>query len=169
MFSDFPQFVPQKVCLSCRGCCRFREAQSVWRPKVAPEEIEASAYKNDLTPAPAQDGRIRTVRQQGQNCCTFLDLQTNQCGIYAGRPFECRLYPFLLMKKNGGAVVGVHLSCPYVQEFRYSAEFEKYTDVLKMYLSGEKTARFLRGNPALAGDYSAYGEEIEELFPLEAQ
>ena len=38
MFSDLPQFVPQSVCLSCDGCCRFKEEQSSWRPKAVGDE-----------------------------------------------------------------------------------------------------------------------------------
>ena len=116
-----------------------------------------------------QDGYIKTVKAQGQNRCAFLNLGTNKCGAYTGRPFECRLYPFLLTRceKNGRVAVSVHLSCPYVQQSRYSAGFEKHVGVLKAYLSGEERARFLQNNPALAGDYSEYRDEIEELFTLE--
>ena len=178
VFSDFPQLVPQKVCLSCQGCCRFREAQSMWRPKVAPaegearplgrpEELDANEHKKDLTWALGEDGYLRTVEAQGQNRCIFLNLGTNKCGVYTGRPFECRLYPFLLTKKNGRVAVSVHLSCPYVQRSRYSVEFEKHVGVLKAYLSGAQRARFLQSNPALVGDYSAYRDEIEELFTPE--
>ena len=96
-------------------------------------------------------------------------METNKCGVYTGRPFECRLYPFLLTRsdKNGRVTLSVHLSCPYVQQSRYSAEFEKHVGILKAYLSGEERARFLRDNPALVGDYSEYRDEIEELFTLE--
>ena len=169
IFSDFPQLVPQKICLSCQGCCRFKDARSVWRPKVAPGEIEDNEHKNDLIWALGQDGHIKTVKVQEQNRCTFLNLENNKCGVYSGRPFECRLYPFLLTRsgKNGRVTVSVHLSCLYVQQSRHSAEFEKHMDVLKAYLSGEERACFLQNNPALAVDYSEYRGEIEELFTLE--
>lgn len=170
MFSDFPQLVPSKICLSCQGCCRFRDEQSVWRPRVAPVELEVDAQKKELVSAVAKDGYVETVTDQGQNRCTFLDLKNNQCRIYTHRPFECRLYPFLLTRseKDGRVNVSVHLSCPYVLQSRYSAEFEQYVGVLKAYFSAGEMARFLRDNPALAGDYSAWREEIEELFPLES-
>jgi Fe-S-cluster containining protein len=167
MFTGLPQIVSQKICLSCQGCCRFKDARSVWRPKVAPAEIKANEHKEDFTGALGEDGYIKTVQEQGQNRCAFLNLGANTCGIYTGRPFECRLYPFLLTQENGRVAVSVHLSCPYVQEFRCSPEFEKYVGVLKAHLSGEARARFLQRNPALAGDYSAYRDEIEELFTLE--
>lgn len=167
LFSDFPQLVPQKICLSCQGCCRFREAESLWRPKVVPDELVANDRKKDFTQALGKDGYLKTVKEKGQNRCAFLNLGTNKCGVYTGRPFECRLYPFLLTRKNGRVAVSVHLSCPYVQQSRYSAEFEKHVGVLKAYLFGAERARFLQSNPALVGDYSEYRDEIEELFTLE--
>ncbi len=115
----------------------------------------------------SKDGYLKTVREKGQNRCTFLHLDSNKCGIYACRPFECRLYPFLLTNKNGDIAVSVHLSCPYVQESRHSVEFKQHVGVLKAYLSGKEGLRFLQKNPALLGDYSAYRDEIEELFTLE--
>lgn len=181
MFTDFPQLVPQKICLSCRGCCRFKEASSLWRPKMAPSEIQAGINKKAFTEAIGKDGYIKTAKEQGQDRCTFLDLGTNKCGVYTGRPFECRLYPFLLTRspspspsekekengENGRVAVSVHWSCPYVQQSRYSAEFENYLTVVMAYFSDAEVARFLRDNPALAGDYSEYRDEIEELFTLE--
>ncbi|MBI5416267.1 MAG: YkgJ family cysteine cluster protein [Candidatus Omnitrophica bacterium] len=166
IFSDFPQLVPQKICLSCQGCCRFKDARSVWRPKVAPAEIEANEHKEDFTGALGEDGYIKTVQEQGQNRCAFLNLGTNQCGIYTGRPFECRLYPFLLTGKEGNIVVSVHLSCSYVQQNRYTVEFECYLAVLQGYLFREKNFNFFRNNPAMLGDYSGYSSEIEELFTV---
>ncbi len=169
MFSNFPQFVPQEICLSCRGCCRYKEAESVWRPKIALEELKGNEHKIDLIGALGKDAYINTVEEQGQNRCSFLNLKANKCGVYTGRPFECRLYPFLLTrpKETGRVTLSVHLSCPYVQESRYSAGFEQHVGVLKAYLYGKERARFLKNNPALVGDYSEYPNEIEELFTLE--
>lgn len=167
MFSDFPQIVPQKICLSCQGCCRYKEAESLWRPKIALEELKGNEYKLDLIGALGKNAYINTVREKGQNRCSFLDLRTNKCGVYTGRPFECRLYPFLLTNKNGRAAVSVHLSCPYVQESRYSPEFAEHVGILKEYFSGGEMLRFLKRNPELLGDYGEYKDEIEELFTLE--
>ncbi|MBI5150255.1 MAG: YkgJ family cysteine cluster protein [Candidatus Omnitrophica bacterium] len=166
MFADFPQIVPQKICLSCQGCCRYKEAESFWRPRIAFEELKGNEYKLDLIGALGKAACINTVAEKGQNRCSFLDLKTNKCGVYTGRPFECRLYPFLLTSKNGRVAVSVHLSCPYVQGSRHSPEFEQHVGVLKEYLSGEAQTRFLKNNPELPGDYSEYKDEIEELFTL---
>ena len=46
MFADLPQLVPQKICLSCQGCGRFKDARSVWRPKVAPGALRSRSVLN---------------------------------------------------------------------------------------------------------------------------
>ncbi len=169
MFSDLPQLVPQKICLSCQGCCRFREALSLWRPKMTALEIAQisnAADKKAIQGAVAKDGYVATVPAQGQHRCTFLNLSDNKCGIYACRPFECRLYPFLLTKKDGHIAVSVHGNCPYVQESRHSPEFERHIGILKSYLGQEEKLCFLKNNSALIGDYSEYAQEMEELFTL---
>ena len=32
------QFVPSEVCLKCNGCCRYKQADSVWRPKLGQKD-----------------------------------------------------------------------------------------------------------------------------------
>ena len=172
MFSDLPQIVPQKICLSCQGCCRFKEASSLWRPKVTPKEVQnipVGEDKKTLTNALLKDSHIATVHEQGQHRCTFLNLGNSKCGIYACRPFECRFYPFLLTQKDSDIVISVHLNCPYVQESRYSAEFVNHLTVLKTYLAQDKIFRFLKNNPFMMGDYSGCMDEIEELFILKEE
>jgi len=55
MFKDLPQCVPQGVCLSCDGCCRFDKRTSAWRPKIGADELygqwaenRKSMYQDDI-------------------------------------------------------------------------------------------------------------------------
>ena len=164
MIKDLPQFVSQKVCLSCEGCCRFREQNSSWRPKMAQEEIngEEGVFAQEL------DGNncIRTVECRGQFRCTFFHTEDNVCHIYAYRPFECRLYPFLLTKHGGDAAISVHLSCPHIQEKWQSEDLNSYVEDLRKYFQQEEVLEFVRRNPSLPGDHSKHEQEIEHLFDL---
>lgn len=161
MIKDIPQFVPQKICLSCDGCCRFKEHNSSWRPKVAQEERN-ERFQQELD----EGGYIKTVERQGQIQCTFLKEDNNTCQVYDRRPFECRLYPFLLIREGNDLSVGVHLSCPYVQETRYSRLFEDYLKNLQQYFQQDDVREFLKRNSMLIGDYPEYKQEIEPLFTL---
>ena len=168
MLNDMKQFVPQEVCLSCDGCCRFKEENSPWRPKVTAAElqgpIQQGLAERILAHSTAQ-GHIKTVSCGGQHICSFLNPQNNTCGIYPGRPFECQLYPFVLVRGKDETVgVCVHLNCPYIQESRSTKEFEEYVRYLREFFNRRDVRDFLHNNPSLGGDYAQYAKELEELF-----
>ena len=172
MSPNIPQFVPQQVCLSCDGCCRFKEQNSSWRPKVAKEEIDQIAlgladkiFSKKFTDA---QGHIRAVQNGGVCRCTFFNTQYNTCGIYSYRPFECQLYPFLLARKGEEIFISVHLNCPFIQENKGKDAFQRFTGALRNYFGSDDTKNFLKRNPLLAADYSEYEHELEYLFKLEA-
>lgn len=175
MIKDLKQYVPSEVCLSCDGCCRFKEEESPWRPKVAAEEIELTAKttgqslpskripKDTITPS----GHIKAIScGQGNHICTFFNPESNTCKIYNFRPFECRLYPFVLTKNNTKVELVVHHACPYVQKTRNQDDFGRYVNYLKEYFKRKEIVDFIGKNPQLLGDYSGYRNELESLFAV---
>ncbi len=172
MLEDLPQFVPQKACLSCDGCCRFKEQDSCWRPKMTQNEVDLHCSKEGgfsraiFSKELESDGHIRAVRCHGQIKCSFFHLEDNMCHVYQNRPFECRLYPFLLMKEEEGLSVGVHLSCPHVQQYWGYEEFDHYVVKLQAYFQRQDVGDFLRENISLGGDYTSYEAEIALIFPV---
>jgi len=164
--------VSSDVCLSCDGCCRFKEEQSSWRPKLAKEEAAHGAKmglpieifsKNTSWP----DGSVHTMICNGQHVCRFFSPELNSCSIYRARPFECQLYPFVLSKQDHQIQLCVHLACPFVQEKRNDPSFDVYVDYLKVFFRKPKMIDFIRRNPFLAGDYKEYQEELEYLFTVD--
>lgn len=167
MIKDLPQFVPQEVCLSCDGCCKFKEQDSSWRPKVAQEETNTQdSTANLLSQELDENSSIKTIACQEQFHCTFFHTEDHKCHIYGYRPFECRLYPFLLTKREETPAICVHLSCPHIQEKWQSEDFKSHVEELKKYFQKQEILAFIRRNPSLIGDYSKYVEEIEYLFTL---
>ena len=161
MFSPLKQFVPQSVCLSCDGCCRFKEEDSSWRPKISDEEhLTQKIFKENVDAA----SRLKTKKCSTGHTCQFLNLPDNTCTIYASRPFECQLYPFLVGTKDNSPNISAHLNCPYVQEKINSDEFRNYVSYLKEYFHKDENRLFIRNNPALIEDYSAYSAELHPLF-----
>ncbi|OGX24323.1 MAG: hypothetical protein A2787_09040 [Omnitrophica WOR_2 bacterium RIFCSPHIGHO2_01_FULL_48_9] len=168
MFADLRQFVPSAVCLKCDGCCRFKEADSRWRPHITPEEIAAAARQGlaekILRSAVAADGRIKTTCASGEHLCSYFNPADHACRIYQARPFECRLYPFILNKQNDQIAVCVHLPCPHIQATETSPQFQTYVSYLEEYFSRRDVQKFIGQNPALVADYSAYQDELKTLF-----
>jgi Fe-S-cluster containining protein len=169
--TDIPQFVPQHVCLTCDGCCRFKEQDSPWRPKVAPEEVptrgRSGLIEKIFSKELDADGFIRTVSCSGQIQCAFFQPGQNTCRVYTDRPFECRLYPFLLMRLAGEVIIGVHLSCPHVQEQWGNEHYKDYVGRLRQYFKEKDALDFIRRNPLLVRDYSMYEREIARVFSLD--
>lgn len=171
MINPLQQFVPSDVCLQCDGCCRFKDADSSWRPRMTGEEIKQAAKKGLAAQILSKeilspDGRIKTVSCGAEHLCSFFHPQDHTCRIYQTRPFECQLYPFVLSKETDGAGVYVHWNCPFVQEKRESEDFVRYVEYLKNFFAAAEVLNFLKRNPSLVGDYAEYREELEFMFRL---
>jgi Fe-S-cluster containining protein len=169
--SDIPQWVPQKVCLTCDGCCRFKDEQSPWRPKVAKSEYASPGIVEKIFSAQhvGQDHFLKAVQETNVCRCTFFDLPSKTCSIYPQRPFECRLYPFLLTRseKGDGAAIYVHLACPHIQETHLTPGFREFVQQLKDYFHQKNVKAFIQANKnVLVSDYSAYADEIAFLFDI---
>ena len=172
MIDGLKQFVPSEVCLKCDGCCRFKEKESLWRPKIAKEEIERLS-RHDLfskifsKSMVEKNGYIKTTSCGSGHQCHFFENKTNTCRIYGERPFECQLYPFVLTKNKGEVAVDVHHHCPYVQEHRNTQHFQDYADYLKQFFKREDVRNFMAGHSHLVSDYSSHQDELEFLFSLD--
>lgn len=168
---ELKQFVPSEICLKCDGCCRFRQQGTCWQPKMSAEERAAAAARisggiKSIPPATDPQGSLPLIAYQDIFICNFFSPQHNTCGIYHARPFECRLYPFLLVKSEGQISVGAHLLCPYIQEKKDTPRWEQYVLDLREFFRREDVRAFLGRNPLLAGDYKDGADEIEHLFTV---
>lgn len=171
MIKNFKQFVPSSVCLKCDGCCRFKEADSRWRPHITQTERQEAAKPGLAQQVFAQhvigpDQRINATPCGQGHICHFLDPQKNTCGIYHARPFECQLYPFLLGIEDGQKALFVHLNCPYIQEHFKSGAYEQYVQYLRQFFQQPSVRVFLEHNPSSFTDYSAYRDELDCLFVI---
>lgn len=159
------QFIPQEVCLKCQGCCRFKDADSVWLPCLMEEEIQNLLDKNIPPAAISMERKIQPLPNPDSQgyLCAFFDIAENKCKIYAFRPFECQLYPFLINLRGKKAILTVDLNCPYIKENLKSKEFKEYTDYLAAFLNSPAQVKLLKDNPQLLKTY----EDISEIIELE--
>jgi uncharacterized protein len=160
------QFVSSEVCLKCDGCCRYKEADSIWRPKLGTRDQESLADQITGKDVLDAQGYINTIQTCGKNFCRFLNGADNTCGIYAKRPFECSLYPFILSQTPDAVKVYVHLSCPYVQDHLPHAAFNAYVDYLKGFFLRPDIRGFLSHNKDMFHDYSSFALELLYLFDM---
>ncbi len=166
------QFVPQLACLKCQGCCRFKEENSVWSPCLLDEEIQELIDKKGIPAASISvNRRIQPViNPDGADfICPFLGVQDNKCKIYALRPFECQLYPFLINFRKGKVLLTVDLNCPFVYENIDTQETKDYIAYLTAYLNSPKLIRMLKDNPQIIQAYEEVREVAELNLPHETK
>jgi len=166
MLEHFKQFVLSSVCLACDGCCRFRDTQSAWRPKLGVGEQNADASGCCYSDALDTGRFLKTDTKEGVHFCQQLTHADNSCRIYPSRPFECQLYPFLLVREGSGVALGVHLACPFIQEHRYGKSFMDYVDFLHEFFRRPEVQIFLGANRIHFETYQTFRPEIEMLFSL---
>ncbi len=164
MIKGFKQFLLSDVCLSCLGCCRFKDEKSEWRAKVGSKEVEGC---KEILKCLDERNYLKTQKDGDVNLCSFLHSEENVCAIYDSRPFECQLYPFILIKDKGEIGVYVHLSCPYVQDNLNSEVFAEYVKYLKIFFQEKDVHLFLQQNKEIVGDYLNCRDEFQMLFILE--
>jgi Fe-S-cluster containining protein len=139
---EFEELIPEGYCLSCRGCCRFAEKDSVWLPHLLGEEKKQLAEISVL-PDPRQENYF----------CVFLDTKTNKCQVYAKRPFDCRLYPFLINRLNGGVFLGIDPNCVFVKDNLGKKGFRESLLKIGRSCQSEGFRNILKGNPCLIQAY----------------
>jgi Fe-S-cluster containining protein len=158
------QFIPQEVCLKCQGCCRFKEADSVWSPCLLDEEIQ-DLLDRDIPPALISiDRRLRPIPYPEAKgfICPFFNTSDNKCKIYALRPLECQLYPFLISLREKKVYLTVDLNCHYVKENLNTEELKEYTAYLSAFLNTPAQIRILKDNSYLIRAY----EEVLDILEL---
>ena len=83
-------------CTQCGECCSG-DPGYVW---VDPDEIQLMADQLDMEVVDFEDQFIRNVGSQkslkeySDGDCILLDPEKRTCMVYAGRPIQCRTWPF---------------------------------------------------------------------------
>jgi len=149
------QLIPQGVCLKCKGCCRFSQEDSVWLPTLLNQEI-AEFEKLGLAPGLISANkkiRVASFPKEKTFICSLFNPEGNICKIYEQRPFECRLYPFILKRRGAGTCLAADENCPFVAAHKEDAAFKEYASYLINFLQDPGLKDLLKENPQMVGDY----------------
>jgi len=76
----------------------------VGAPIVLPKEIN-NFNDDDLH----DDGGVKRIKRNAEGMCKFLSGKV--CTIYERRPLECRLYPWIMVYKDGKVGLELHSAC----------------------------------------------------------
>ena len=149
------QFVTSKICLECKGCCKFFGMASSWVPKATSEDIKKIKEKG-VPLADFLDGKTLKpsyVREAEIFICKFLNFTSSKCTIYDIRPFMCRLYPFILNHKGKKVFLAADPFCPYIKKKIKSKAFKQHVKQLYELLSSPQMKTLIKKNPHIIGEY----------------
>ncbi|MCM8757687.1 MAG: YkgJ family cysteine cluster protein [Candidatus Omnitrophica bacterium] len=139
------QLIKSDFCKKCFGCCRFKEKESIWIPKLLEEETYLLKIK-----------KIKLEFKEEIFICSFLKIDSNLCKIYKKRPFECRLYPFLIESKNSNLFLSLHKGCPFIRNSLDSKSLQNYINYLNKFLKKSYYLSILIKNKSI---FSSYPQE----------
>lgn len=147
------QILDSATCLACQGCCRFSARDSVWSPLLLKEEMSAGVIPADMI---GINRRIRLVADTLDRCfvCPLLNVKDDTCSVYDRRPFECRLYPFVLAATNDGVWLAVDPHCPFVEQHAHEPDFKEYAAGLAAFFESAQGRGLLEANSHLAQEYT---------------
>ena len=167
-------FVPTEWCLRCDRCCRFNSAINPWIPVFSAKEVEEIinrgqdpvVFNKSEDEADGIDVRVKVRPYQDYYVCPFFDVEKNCCRIYPFRPFDCRLYPFLLVKKEGSVYIGIDKDCPFVAHLYEDEQdwvVQKFADYLVDALLSVDGRDEVGSHPSMIAEYPGNVSLLREL------
>lgn len=148
------QLIPPGFCLKCDICCRFLDRFSQMRPYFLYEEIEKVRGRHLKPFKKSRVSLISLIRRKNMYLCPYFYPKKNSCAIYNIRPFDCRLYPFLLSHKDGRVSLCADLNCPFIKQNIKNKYLKDYISYLKKIFSDEKIINKVLKNKTLIGTYT---------------
>ncbi len=167
-------FVPPEWCLRCERCCRFTEQSSPWIPVFSAKEVEEIiargedpvVFNKSIEEGMGIDVRVKVVPYKDYYVCPFFEPSKNCCRIYPVRSFDCRLYPFLLVRKEGHIYIGIDKDCPFVADLYEKKEewrVHKFSDYLAEVLLSVDGRDEIGSHPSMICEYSGNISLLREL------
>jgi Fe-S-cluster containining protein len=156
------QIVHHEQCKRCRECCRFRANRQDFAPIFTVEELQAIREVRESLPEflPFKETtnvyQIRLKEAEHSDpaypyVCPFLDEENYQCTIYDVRPFDCRIWPFIVLKNDEGKISLQHFTgnaCLALQEVS-PEDFREYEAYMEKLVSSSSFLEFLKRHPEL--------------------
>lgn len=115
----------KSICAECKFCCSFRRG-SLWETPLFSEETVQKLESDGYCFVNCKEGEIRYGRMEleGGYCtadpeeevpCSFLDAKQGCILTNEDKPFDCKIWPLRIMRKQDGAlVIALTPTCPEI-------------------------------------------------------
>lgn len=147
------------TCTKCKKCCRFDDKDLYFAPILTDEEMETIiglGYSPNLFSKFKDYNKIfqlKLIKNGKKYDCPFLDLQSHLCKIYPNRPFDCRIWPFIIMRDKKNKVVIGCFNKEYCDIVYSKKEFDIFSNKLLKWIEKEKIVELISKYPGLIWDY----------------
>lgn len=148
------------TCAKCRMCCVF-DRYDIWETPVFDENSRNLVMKYDHEAKFARKGRgfVLNVGEitDGElyNCPALTE---NGCVLGDNKPFDCRIWPFRIMERDGKRVIAVSTLCEEI----HNRDHEELKTFLKKGLAAEIFAYADKNPEAVKPYYDNYTVILEE-------
>lgn len=137
-------------CAECRWCCQFDE-NDIWEMPVLPDNTVAK-IKVELPGAPLKTTggacRFDAHINPESGLATCPALTAAGCMLGDDKPFDCKIWPFRVMRLCERTAIVMSLGCPALSRLSLSA--------VKKFLDegfAEAVFEYAAKNPAIVTDY----------------
>ena len=170
------KFKFSEMCFSCRECCRFLKSQQYFAPVFTEEEYKKLKSMHKNLPRFKRHIGSKNVYQvilkksklyPKEYVCPFLDEKKHSYKIYNNRPFDCKIWPFIVMKKGKRTVISYFSGdyCDIVDSLPRKI-FNSYKKSVVEFITSKKCLRTIKTHPALIWKYEKGTKRVKDITKL---
>ena len=145
------KLLSREECANCKICCSFDD-YDIWETPIIDEELKVKVLKLNPEQKFVAKGNSSILRmekdaEEDLYFCSVLDRQKG-CLLGDEKPFDCRIWPFRVMRLDKRLVITLSPVCPVVQTRPLSlikevcdelapiiyAQAQKNPDIVKNYI-----------------------------------
>lgn len=120
------KILDRKTCAQCKFCCSFRRC-SLWETpvftcesaeRISKEYEQNYFYEKEINGEKAVAYDLKSLYKsedpEEEAKCPFLDSNSGCMLSNDDKPFDCKIWPFRVLKKSEALVIGLTPTCPSV-------------------------------------------------------
>jgi len=107
-----------KDCKKCKQCCQFFLNEDWDIPFLTEFEMNLHKFNSNIVYSHSKLWKINILGLNNENttACPFLD-KNEGCMLKDNKPFECKIWPFILMKKtNNKPLIALSNDCAIINK-----------------------------------------------------
>ena len=156
-------------CAKCRMCCKF-DSYDIWQTPIIYQTLASKIlqeYSPDIRFVKRDEHFLMKMQREEEAdiyCCPLLD-HDKGCIMDDEKPFDCMIWPFMIMELFGRKVLTLSPACPIVNGKKFDdvciAAAKAAPDIFKMADEHPELVRpYLDDHPILAVEKSRYKNNL---------